>query len=123
METLSSSIPFSLLPPSSSTYGQLKSIRLPKKFTGGHRGFAFLDFLTEQEAKNVYETLISTHLYGRRLVLDWAEEQDDVDDPRAHLEALRNRIGREFARQEGSGRHPSKRKRIVLSEEEEDVQD
>lgn len=30
------------------TFGQLKRVRLPKKFDGGHRGFAFVDFLTSQ---------------------------------------------------------------------------
>ncbi|CAN0488679.1 unnamed protein product, partial [Ectocarpus sp. 8 AP-2014] len=31
-----------------SSFGQLKRVRLPKKFDGGHRGFAFVDFLTAQ---------------------------------------------------------------------------
>lgn len=31
-----------------SSFGQLKRVRLPKKFDGGHRGFAFVDFLTSQ---------------------------------------------------------------------------
>jgi hypothetical protein len=36
--------------------------------------FAFVDFLTKQEAKNAFEALAgSTHLYGRRLVLEWAK--------------------------------------------------
>jgi multiple RNA-binding domain-containing protein 1 len=33
-------------------FGQLKSLRLPKKFDGSHRGFAFVEFLTHQEAEN-----------------------------------------------------------------------
>ena len=48
--------------------GQIKSLRLPKKFDGSHRGFAFIDFLTRQEADNAFEALHSTHLYGRHLV-------------------------------------------------------
>lgn len=47
---------------------QIKSLRLPKKFDGSHRGFAFIDFLTRQEAQNAFEALHSTHLYGRHLV-------------------------------------------------------
>ena len=36
--------------------------------------FAFVDFLSEQEAKNAFESLSgSTHLYGRRLVIEWAK--------------------------------------------------
>ncbi|CAN0358658.1 unnamed protein product, partial [Discosporangium mesarthrocarpum] len=60
-------------------FGQLKRVRMPKKFDGGHRGFAFVDFLTAQEALNAYNSLSSTHLYGRHLVLEWAEDKDDVD--------------------------------------------
>lgn len=35
-----------------STFGELKTVRLPKKGIGGaHRGFGFIDFLTKQDAK------------------------------------------------------------------------
>lgn len=30
------------------SFGQLKRVRLPKKFDGNHRGFAFVDYLTSQ---------------------------------------------------------------------------
>lgn len=37
----------------SSTFGELKTVRLPKKMagTGRHRGFGFVDFFTKQDAK------------------------------------------------------------------------
>ena len=100
--------------------------------TGTHRGFAFVDFLTKQDAKvrsvkeksetecclnaflyfwwagacsslrfifgffyfsvlqRAFESLCSsTHLYGRRLVLEWAEDEDSVD-------ALRKRTAEHF---------------------------
>ena len=31
-----------------SAFGELTSVRLPKKFDGKHRGFAFADFVTHQ---------------------------------------------------------------------------
>lgn len=36
-----------------STFGELKTVRLPKKMagTGAHRGFGFVDFVTKQDAK------------------------------------------------------------------------
>ena len=39
------------------TFGSLKSVRLPKKVTGSHRGFAFVDFHSKEEAKKAYEAL------------------------------------------------------------------
>ncbi|KAG1938910.1 putative RNA-binding protein [Pimephales promelas] len=66
------------------TFGELKTVRLPKKGIGGtHRGFGFIDFLTKQDAKKAFTALChSTHLYGRRLVLEWADAEDTVDDLR-----------------------------------------
>ncbi|ORX86199.1 RNA-binding domain-containing protein [Anaeromyces robustus] len=74
-----------------STYGQIKSLRLPKKFDGSHRGFGFIDFLTKQEAKNVFENLTNTHLYGRHLVLEWAEDDDSI-------EAIREKTDKNFSK-------------------------
>lgn len=66
------------------TFGELKTVRLPKKGVGGsHRGFGFIDFLTKQDAKKAFTALChSTHLYGRRLVLEWADAEETVDDLR-----------------------------------------
>jgi len=64
-----------------SSFGHIKSVRLPKKMagTGTHRGFAFVDFTTKQDAKTAFQALCqSTHLYGRRLVLEWAEEDESI---------------------------------------------
>nr|XP_039260926.1 probable RNA-binding protein 19 [Styela clava] len=65
------------------TFGELKSVRLPKKLSvsgqaGTHRGFAFVDFITKQDAKKAFQALChSTHLYGRRLVLEWADSEEE----------------------------------------------
>ncbi|XP_065594818.1 probable RNA-binding protein 19 isoform X2 [Cyrtonyx montezumae] len=75
-----------------STFGELKTVRLPKKMagTGSHRGFGFVDFLTKQDAKKAFNALChSTHLYGRRLVLEWADVEETV-------EALRQRTADHF---------------------------
>lgn len=57
-----------------SAYGHINSVRLPKKFDGTHRGFAFIDFVTHEEAKSAFKALAATHLYGRKLVLEWAQD-------------------------------------------------
>ncbi|XP_028565562.2 putative RNA-binding protein 19 [Podarcis muralis] len=75
-----------------STFGELKTVRLPKKMagTGKHRGFGFVDFLTKQDAKRAFNALChSTHLYGRRLVLEWADSEETV-------EALRRKTAEHF---------------------------
>uniref|UniRef100_A0A8B9EFV1 RNA binding motif protein 19 n=1 Tax=Anser cygnoides TaxID=8845 RepID=A0A8B9EFV1_ANSCY len=76
-----------------STFGELKTVRLPKKMagTGSHRGFGFVDFLTKQDAKKAFNALChSTHLYGRRLVLEWADTEEST------VEALRRKTADHF---------------------------
>lgn len=83
-------------------FGQLKYVRLPKKIDGTHRGFGFVEFVTVHDAKvfsiifyfkfskikfyfafkRAFDSLChSTHLFGRRLVLEWAsvEQTQDVE--------------------------------------------
>ncbi|XP_024069444.2 probable RNA-binding protein 19 [Terrapene carolina triunguis] len=90
-----------------STFGELKTVRLPKKMagTGSHRGFGFVDFLTKQDAKKAFNALChSTHLYGRRLVLEWADTEETV-------EALRRKTAEHFHDS------PKKKKRAVALDE------
>lgn len=63
-----------------SAFSEVKSVRLPRKtnnFTShrenNHRGFAFVEFLSETEAARAMEVLKATHLYGRHLVLQYAK--------------------------------------------------
>ena len=61
------------------SFGQLKSVRIPRKFDGSHRGFGFVEFLTKDEAKTALRSLSQTHLYGRHLVLEYATEGSSAD--------------------------------------------
>jgi len=61
------------------TFGQVKSVRMPKKFDGTHRGFAFVEFLTRDEAKAAVEALSATHMYGRHLVIEYAAEDQSLE--------------------------------------------
>ncbi|ORZ32517.1 hypothetical protein BCR44DRAFT_1487118 [Catenaria anguillulae PL171] len=63
-------------------FAHVKSVRLPKKVTGGHRGFAFAEFLTHGEAIEAIRALRHTHLYGRRLVIEFANQQESVEELR-----------------------------------------
>ncbi|KAK6431131.1 Multiple RNA-binding domain-containing protein 1, partial [Oleoguttula sp. CCFEE 5521] len=71
-------------------YGQLRSVRVPKKMDNGARGFAFAEFATPKDAENAIEALKDTHLLGRRLVLDFATE--DPDDAEAEIERMQKRV-------------------------------
>jgi len=62
-----------------STFGNVKRVRIPKKMGGDHRGFAFVDFSTSQEAAKAMASLSSTHLYGRHLVIEYAREESTED--------------------------------------------
>lgn len=74
-----------------SAYGQLRSVRLPKKFDSSTRGFAFADFVTAREAESAMAALKNTHLLGRRLVLEFAAA--DTLDPEEEIEKMQNKIG------------------------------
>ena len=66
-------------------FGDIKHIRLPKKLagTGDHRGFAFVEYSSIAEARKAFEaTGDSTHIYGRRLVVEWAKEDATVAEMR-----------------------------------------
>ena len=73
-----------------SAYGQLRTVRMPKKFDNTTRGFAFADFLTAKEAENAIQALSNTHLLGRRLVLDFAE--GEIVDPEAEIRAMEKKV-------------------------------
>lgn len=74
------------------------------------RGFAFVDFLTKQEAKSAAEAVAGTHLYGRRLVVEWAEAGEaGLDELRAKT-AARFRGGEEASAEQP----PAKKQRKKL---------
>ncbi len=76
------------------TFGQLKKVRLPKKFDGTHRGFAFVEYLTGKEALAAMNALSRTHLYGRHLVLEWASVEEETDSGK-NMERLREKAKRD----------------------------
>ncbi|KAF7294209.1 hypothetical protein HMN09_01149300 [Mycena chlorophos] len=95
-------------------HGSLKSVRVPKKFDSRSRGFAFLDFVSRAEAENAYAALRHTHLLGRHLVLEWAEEAEQ------DLEVLRKKAGVGFGAGMGPEMPGRKRKLDMGKTGEED---
>ncbi|KPA75995.1 hypothetical protein ABB37_08145 [Leptomonas pyrrhocoris] len=61
-------------------FSEIRTVRVPRKShtfsshrENNHRGFAFVEFLSEAEAARALEALKATHLYGRHLVLQYAK--------------------------------------------------
>merc|ERR1711988_1796708 len=90
-----------------STYGKLASVRLPRKPDGTHRGFAFVEFATKSEASTAMESLQHTHLFGRHLVIEPADETETT------VEAVREATKRQMER--GDGESKKRRKANLLS--------
>ena len=64
-------------------FGEVKTLRMPQKFDGQHRGFAFVDYLFNKDAHAAYAQLNGTHLLGRRLILEKAKaETEDGAGPK-----------------------------------------
>ncbi|CAG9806152.1 unnamed protein product [Chironomus riparius] len=90
-------------------FGELKAVRLPKKpGLDQHRGFGFIDFVTKSDAKSAFDALHhSTHLYGRRLVLEWAATEEDVSE-------IRKRTAQDI----NEGTNAKRSKKAIMKEED-----
>lgn len=97
-------------------------MRLPKKISSSeedsHKGYGFVDFLTSGDAKKAFQALCqSTHLYGRRLVLEWASVGDEDN-----VEALRKRTAQiDKTRNSGGDYGPSAAKKAVFDMDNFDI--
>ncbi|KAF8315877.1 hypothetical protein DL93DRAFT_2096530 [Clavulina sp. PMI_390] len=89
-------------------HGQLKSVRLPKKFNAGSRGFAFLEFVSHKEADNAMAALRHTHLLGRHVVVEWAEDNGAGGD----LDVLRERIKTGYG--DGKEERPGRKRKLDM---------
>ena len=76
-----------------SPYGQLRSVRLPKKFDFSSRGFAFAEFITAKEAENAMDSLKDTHFLGRKLVLEFTAE--DAMNPEKEVADIQRKVGKQ----------------------------
>ncbi|EPY49240.1 RNA-binding protein Mrd1 [Schizosaccharomyces cryophilus OY26] len=85
-------------------YGQLRSVRVPRKFDRSARGFAFAEFVTAREAENAMNALKHTHLLGRHLVLQYASTSG-MDD----LQHAMDKAAKEARAEAGSTSFTGKR--------------
>ncbi|RAH79566.1 pre-rRNA processing protein Mrd1 [Aspergillus japonicus CBS 114.51] len=99
-------------------YGQLRSVRVPQKFDRTARGFGFADFVSAREAENAMDALKNTHLLGRKLVLEFANEE--AIDAEEEIKQIEKKVGEQMDRvklQKLSG--PGRKKFTVGAQDEE----
>ncbi|SCU97379.1 LAFA_0G11188g1_1 [Lachancea sp. 'fantastica'] len=104
-----------------SSFGQLKSVRVPKKFDKSARGFAFVEFLLPKEAENAMEQLQGVHLLGRRLVMQPAEEEPQ--DAEEQIARMTRKVKSQVMTQENAALRNGGRRKLDLGEDEEDAND
>lgn len=99
-------------------YGQIKSVRVPKKFDKSARGFAFVEFTLLKEAENAMNQLQGVHLLGRRLVMQYAEkDSDNVED---EIEKMTKKVRKQAASREMAAVRMAGKGKMNLDEETED---
>lgn len=100
------------------SYGQLRSVRVPKKFDRTARGFGFADFVSAREAENAMDALKSTHLLGRKLVLEFASEE--AVDPEEEIQQIEKKVGQQLNKVKLRKLTESGRKKFTVGVQDED---
>ncbi|KAK9453544.1 hypothetical protein V1511DRAFT_527760 [Dipodascopsis uninucleata] len=93
-------------------FGQLRTVRLPKKFDNTIRGFAFAEFISAKEAENAMASLEGVHLLGRRLVLQYASS--DAISAEEEIEKMRGKVQRQVATESASQHRISGKRKFDL---------
>ena len=99
-------------------YGKVRSVRVPKKFNGSSRGFAFVDLITVKEAENAMKALHGVHLSGRRLNLEFASESSV--DPEEEIEEMQKKVGHQ-AKKDAIQRLSTGRRKIFSLNQGDDL--
>ncbi|KAJ5183411.1 hypothetical protein N7492_001027 [Penicillium capsulatum] len=100
-------------------YGQLRSVRMPQKFDRTARGFGFADFVSAREAENAMDALKNTHLLGRRLVLEFVNEE--AVDAEEEIAKIEKKVGEQVDRVKTQQLTGTGRKKFVLGAQEEEA--
>ena len=101
-----------------SSFGQLKSVRVPKKFDKSARGFAFVEFLLPKEAENAMDQLEGVHLLGRRLVMQYAEA--DAESAEAKIDKMTQRAKKQMNSREMASMRNSGKGKFNVGKEDDD---
>ena len=95
-----------------SSYGHLRSVRIPKKMDRTSRGFAFVECATTRDAENAMEALKHTHILGRRLIFQLAAE--DVENPEEEIENMQKKVNTQIDKINLKNMTSSRREKVDL---------
>ncbi|XBW34508.1 hypothetical protein QEN19_000054 [Hanseniaspora menglaensis] len=98
-----------------SSFGQLKSVRVPKKFDKSARGFAFVEFLLPKEAESAMDQLEGVHLLGRRLVMQYAEM--DAEDADSKIEKMTEKVRKQFNSSQMASKRNATKGKFTLNDQ------
>ncbi|ODQ80141.1 hypothetical protein BABINDRAFT_13038 [Babjeviella inositovora NRRL Y-12698] len=98
------------------SFGQLKSVRVPKKFDKSARGFAFVEYVLVKEAENAMDSLHGVHLLGRRLVMQFAAQESE--DAEVEIAKMTNKVKKQVATQQLAAARLTGKRKIGLEDEE-----
>ena len=98
-----------------SSFGQLKSVRVPKKFDKSARGFAFVEFLLPKEAESAMNQLEGVHLLGRRLVMQYAEQ--DAEDAEAKIEKMTKKVKKQFTSSQMASKRNATKGKFTMNDQ------
>lgn len=101
-------------------FGQLKSVRVPKKFDRSARGFAFVEFTLLKEAESAMDQLEGVHLLGRRLVMQFAEQT--TGDAEDEIEKMTRKVKKQVATQQLASARLTGKGKIELEEKEDEFE-
>ncbi|KAJ8103282.1 hypothetical protein POJ06DRAFT_247096 [Lipomyces tetrasporus] len=102
-------------------FGQLRTVRLPKKFDNTARGFAFAEFVSAKEAENAMNSLAGVHLLGRRLVLQYATQ--DATSAEMEIERMQSKVRKQVAGETLASYRLSGKRKFNIDDNNEDVLD
>lgn len=100
-----------------SSFGQLKSVRVPKKFDRSARGFAFVEFLLPKEAESAMDQLQGVHLLGRRLVMEFVEEEPE--DVEQQIEKMTRKVKKQVNTTKIANMQKASKRKLDLGEDDE----
>ncbi|KAJ3294602.1 Serine/arginine-rich splicing factor 12 [Rhizoclosmatium sp. JEL0117] len=91
------------------TYGTVKDVYIPKDYyNGGIKGFAYIQYATQEEADKAFEKIEYLTINGRRLTVEWAQGDRKTPNQMRSKDAPRRRTPDRYRRDNRDNRDRSR---------------